>query len=72
MSKSSVDLKKLLSQMTIDEKIGQLVELNAEFFIKSAYAEYDGEEKAVADEISEQIIHKAPPFCDRIFSPNGV
>ena len=36
MSKSSVDLKKLLSQMTIDEKIGQLVELNAEFFIKSA------------------------------------
>ena len=30
MSKSSVDLKKLLSQMTIDEKIGQLVELNAE------------------------------------------
>ena len=36
MPKSSVDLKKLLSQMTIDEKIGQLVELNAEFFIKSA------------------------------------
>ena len=36
MSKSSVDLKKLLSQMTIDEKIGQLVQTNGIFFLRKS------------------------------------
>ena len=35
MAKTNVDLKKLLSQMTLDEKIGQLIQLNANFFGKS-------------------------------------
>ena len=33
---SNVDLKAMLSQMTIDEKIGQLIQLNANFFGDSA------------------------------------
>ena len=36
MSNSSADLKTLLDGMTVDEKIGQLIQLNAEFFAKSA------------------------------------
>ena len=36
MAKSNVDLKKLLDGMTLDEKIGQLVQLNANFFTTSA------------------------------------
>lgn len=34
--RSQAELQELLSGMTVEEKIGQLVELNAEFFIKSA------------------------------------
>ena len=33
-----VDLKKLISQMTIDEKIGQIVQYDAGFFINSKAA----------------------------------
>lgn len=36
MANSNVDLKNLLSQMTLDEKIGQLIQLNANFFGDSA------------------------------------
>ena len=35
MKKSTVDLKKLLENMTLDQKIGQMVQLNASFFTKS-------------------------------------
>ena len=35
MEKTGTDLKKLLSQMTLDEKIGQLIQLNANFFVNS-------------------------------------
>ena len=35
MAKSNVDLKQLLSKMTLDEKVGQLVQLNANFFTTS-------------------------------------
>ncbi len=36
MKKCKTDIKKLISQMTIDEKIGQLIQLNANFFADSA------------------------------------
>ena len=36
MVKTSIDVKKLIFQMTIDEKIGQLMQLNANFFLDSA------------------------------------
>lgn len=36
MKKTKVDVKKLISQMTIDEKIGQLIQLNANFFAESS------------------------------------
>ena len=35
MAKSNVDVKKLISQMTLDEKIGQLIQLNMSFFRES-------------------------------------
>lgn len=35
MAKRQINLKKLLSRMTIDEKIGQLMQLNADFFINT-------------------------------------
>lgn len=35
MKQSSIDIKKLIAQMTIDEKIGQLIQLNANFFGES-------------------------------------
>ncbi len=35
MAKSKVDVKKILSQMTVDEKIGQMIQLNANLFAKS-------------------------------------
>ncbi len=35
MTKSTVDLKALLEKMTLEQKIGQLIQLNASFFTKS-------------------------------------
>ncbi len=35
MSNSKVDLQKLLDSMTIDEKIGQMIQLNAQFFTRT-------------------------------------
>lgn len=35
MTKSTVDLKALLKNMTLEQKIGQLIQLNANFFTKS-------------------------------------
>ena len=31
MKKSDLDLKKLLSEMTVEEKVGQLIQINAMF-----------------------------------------
>ena len=36
MAKSNVNVKKLISQMTLDEKVGQLIQLNMSFFRESA------------------------------------
>lgn len=36
MAKNKIDVKKLISEMTLDEKIGQLIQLNANFFAESA------------------------------------
>ena len=35
MARSDFDIKALLSQMTLDEKIGQLIQLNASFMAKT-------------------------------------
>ena len=35
MAKSGVNVKALMAQMTLDEKIGQLIQLNANFFGES-------------------------------------
>ena len=35
MTKKKIDVKKLISEMTLDEKIGQLIQLNANFFADS-------------------------------------
>ena len=35
MKQSSIDVKKLIAQMTLDQKIGQLIQLNANFFGES-------------------------------------
>ena len=36
MTNKKIDVKKLISEMTLDEKIGQLIQLNANFFTESS------------------------------------
>ena len=58
MAKSSVDLKKLLSRMTLDQKIGQLVQLNANFFTTSVSEVTGPAQKLGVTE--EQIVQNLP------------
>ena len=55
MSKSNYDLKKLLAQMTVEEKVGQLIQINA-MFLGETTADITGPKEALC--LSDSILSK--------------